>query len=86
MEKPAALPYSPKRWLLRQQTGNIVGAIEPEVRQERIRPRSDPATIHPRSRGVCRRQARKRVAKLIVPRLTRATGSGGPDISLTVGY
>jgi len=28
--------------------GDIVGAVEPEVHQERIHPRSDPAIIHPR--------------------------------------
>jgi len=31
--------------------------------EERICPRSDPAIIHPRSRGVCRRQAKKRASE-----------------------
>ena len=49
--KTGGFALAPQTMLLRQCSGfgNTVGAVEPEVHQkERIRPLSDPASIHPR--------------------------------------
>jgi len=65
---------APRTMLLRQQ----VGSSGPSNRSGNILeqgPRSDPTIIHPRGRGVCRRQ--EAGSKRTVPRQTRAAGSGG---------
>ena len=62
--KAGGFALVPQTMLLRQQTGNKISSGLSDRRGNILEegPRSDFAIIHPSGRGVCRRQAKKRVA------------------------